>query len=455
MIEESALRESLQIATRWCGQKGDGWSVENTLGKGGTAPVFEIASPDGPRALKIYDEKFSSGELGEIELKRVEQQLVLKDHSCPYLVSVFEGGRFESRLFLLMSRAAGTELEKRLREIPRTKIRRILEQVARAAIFLNEHGLCHRDIKAANIFISDDFEQCTLLDISVIRNISDPVGLGTDAGGNLPVLATARYSPPEYLFRLMEPGPQLWHALTVYQLGALLHDLIMREPLFQAEYLRSAENRYRFAWIIATKDPVLAADDVDRDLILTARRALDKDWERRSYLRLEDFIDDPTVRRTSALQMLGFGWTKSQSDARERTVVASQRAQQLAVDLKGRFLQYLQDSQIRATHTVRPGQHDQSKVIHFQWIPAGSTAPEVPSQIQLDISLDIQFEQHEFQISPRLEVQIVVGGQTVIEDLSLPSLKDEAGIEPVLLTTVQSAFEALAIQVLNSNRRKE
>src|SRR6185503_4141522 len=121
--------------------------------------------------------------------------------------------------------------EKRLKFIPRAKIRQIVDQVTQAAIFLRTRGFCHRDIKAANVFISDDFERCTLLDVSVVRAVHDPVGIGTDHEGQLPVVATARYSPPEYLFRLVDPSPELWHALTVYQLGGLLHDLIMREPL--------------------------------------------------------------------------------------------------------------------------------------------------------------------------------------------------------------------------------
>src|SRR4051812_3955763 len=121
--------ESLEIAQRWCKGKGSEWSVLATLGEGGTAPVFEIASPDGLRALKIYDAKFSSAEKGEIEYRRIEQQLTLKGHDCPYLVKIFDGGRVEDRLFLLMERAPGTELEKRLKEIPRGKIRQIVDQV--------------------------------------------------------------------------------------------------------------------------------------------------------------------------------------------------------------------------------------------------------------------------------------------------------------------------------------
>ena len=232
MVAESLRSDARRIAEGWCREQGGGWALGRQLGSGGTAPVFEVTSPDGLRALKIYDQKFSSGELGEIEEARLERQLDLRGHDCQSLVQVYEGGRIQDRLYLLMSRAPGTELEKCLRDVPRDKIRSILHQVAEACIFLQSRELCHRDVKAANIFVSEDFGNSTLLDISVIRNVHDPIGVGTDHEGQLPVVATARYSPPEYLFRLVDPSEQTWQALTVYQLGALLQDLIMRKPLF-------------------------------------------------------------------------------------------------------------------------------------------------------------------------------------------------------------------------------
>ena len=300
--DRSAARD---IAARWCRAKGDSWILGPQLGAGGTAPVLEVTSPDGPRALKVYDEEFSSGHLGHIEHSRIQQQLSLQNHDCPSLIQVYEGATFEDRLYLLMSRAPGTELEKRLPDVPRSKIRGIVHDVARACLFLQSRDICHRDIKAANVFVSDDFDHATLLDISVIRGIHDPVGVGTDHDGQLPVLATARYSPPEYLFRLIEPGPDLWHSLTIYQLGALLHDLIARTPLFQAEYEQSRSNRYRFAWVVATQTPRLQASDVADDLLFIAHRALDKDWTRRSALRIDDFLHDPKSRQRHAFQMLG------------------------------------------------------------------------------------------------------------------------------------------------------
>lgn len=118
--------EARGIAEKWCKSEGAGWEVSQQLGRGGTAPVFEIKCPDGGlRALKIYDHSFSSGEKGEIERDRISQQIELKDHGCSSLVQVYDGGKFEDRLFVLMSRASGNELERRLADVPREKIRSI------------------------------------------------------------------------------------------------------------------------------------------------------------------------------------------------------------------------------------------------------------------------------------------------------------------------------------------
>jgi serine/threonine protein kinase len=165
MTAKDADAVNLALAQRWCEGRGEGWLVLDTAGKGGTAPVFTVRAPDGLRALKLYDAKFSQGELGEESEARLKPQLDLGLHDCPYLVRVHEGGRFEDRLYVLMDKADGQELEKRLSNIPRDKIRQIVSQIATAAIFLRSKGLCHRDIKSANIFITNDNERITLLDL--------------------------------------------------------------------------------------------------------------------------------------------------------------------------------------------------------------------------------------------------------------------------------------------------
>jgi serine/threonine protein kinase len=440
--------EALEKARQWCGSKGKGWSVGHQIGRGGTAPVFEISAPEGLRALKVYDQAFSVGEKGKVEFKRIEQQIALKGHDCASLVQVYDGGVFEDRLYLLMSRAPWKELEKCLPHVPREKIRKIVDQVARAVIFLRGKDLCHRDVKSANVFVSDDFDHATLLDLSVTRNIYDPVGLGTDHDGQLPVVATARYSPPEYLFRLIEPSAELWHALDVYQLGGIVHDLIMREPLFQAEYLRSRENRYRFAWIVAMVDPTVHADDVDQDLVLLARRGLDKDWHRRSALTLEDFLADSTVQQDHALSAIGLGPGAPQ-DSRTRSGDVAARLQRvtgIARSLYAAIIEHLRHDRVRAEHFLEPGPDDQSKKLRFRWkapMPGNETSFRT---VEFCLNLRLRTDRDNIFFESSAELGIEGEGIHRQVAIDLPRVED-ASADSLLASQAVSALARLAIDI--------
>ncbi len=327
------------IALRWCEAQQPPWTLKEQAGRGGTAPVFVVKGPDGTRAFKLYDERFSIGQKGALEAIRIAQQVGLGEHGCPHLIVTHAGGQFEGRLFLLMDVADGVELEKVLGLVPRDKIRYITDKVALACEFLRTKGLAHRDIKSANIFVSHDFEKVTLLDLSVMRDIHDPVGIGTDHGDQLPVVATARYSPPEYLFRLEEPSSELWHGVDIYQLGGLLHDLIMKMPLFKDEYQKGKENRYRFAWAVATKTPFVGAQDVDQDLVVLARRALSKDWNARREISLSDFRASKGSERTVALSVIGLtGSRPPELNLRMSATPLLVTAKAVEVDLTTRLL---------------------------------------------------------------------------------------------------------------------
>jgi len=436
------------MAQRWCDHKGRGWALLGQLGEGGTAPVFEVVGPEGPRALKLYSEAFSTGQRGEVEQRRIEQQVALGDHDCPSLVRVYEGGEFEGRLYVLMSRAPGTELEKRLHDVPRERIRQIVDQVAKAALFLAHRGICHRDIKSSNVFISDDFEQATLLDVSVIRCIHDPVGVGTDREGQLPVVATARYSPPEYLFRLLDPGPELWHALTVYQLGGLLHDLIMKVPLFESEYSKSAENRYRFAWVVATVNPVIMAGGVDEDLVFTAVRALDKDWRRRSALVLEDFVADAKVQRDHALQLLGLMGRQAEDRRQASIAVRLDRLRSVARALEQTIVDLLRKLGVTATHVANPGEDDSSWLLTFQWPKAdgGAGSGAEPVALEVRVKLLSQAEGNSFALSAQLSAH--VGGVLRAAVLDLAPVADDAEAEVALVDRLGSVIGDLALQLV-------
>ena len=428
--------EAWSVAQAWCAERGNGWSIRGEVGRGGTSVVFDLTSLEGDRTLKIYNEKFSSDRPGEIEATRIQMQRSLGVHDCPSLVKIYDGGRFQDRHFLLMSRAPGQELGKILSSVPRDKIRHILDQVTRACIYLRGMKLCHRDIKSANIFVSDDFEQATLLDLSVARDIHDPIGLGTDYDGQLPVVATARYSPPEYLFRLLEPGPNSCHALDVYQLGALLHDLIMRKPLFEDEYIHSKKNRYRFAWIVATNIPEIAAGDVDQDLIFIAGRALDKDWERRASLALEDFLNDQSNRTARALEALGLSKRTSLGKARS-TKAVMERITASASGIKERMRDHLYSQGVTAQHRITPGPDDFSRVVEIFGL-----GTQEDGVYLINIAL-VEYGSSWF-FSSKASLSQSVNGRMMEASLDLPPTKDDDWALERLSKQLEQAFGILA-----------
>lgn len=359
--------ETQQVAERWCAARGQGWSLKRRAGRGGTAPVYEVESPTGDHALKILDLEYSSGDMFIESKERIRLQLQeIGQHSCSHLIQVLDGGEFEGRLYILMNLAPGEELSKNLHLVPREKIRGIVDQIARACAFLREKGLCHRDIKVENIFISEDFNHATLLDVSVIRSIHDPIGLGTDHGNKLPVVATSRYTPPEYLFRLLEPGEDLWHAVDIYQLGCLIHDLVMRCQMYDEEFNRASDNRYRFAWIVATQTPVIQANDVDTALVLLGQRALDRDWQRRSSLKLEDFFAERQNLAKIGRAAIGIGaktaGEKVSGPSNIRQIISG-----YADHVKEEVRKYLISQSVRANHTSRSHGGDGSWEVLFEW----------------------------------------------------------------------------------------
>jgi hypothetical protein len=95
-----------------------------------------------------------------------------------------------------------------------------------------------------------------------------------------------QYSPPELLFREEEQSVEGWRAVTFYQLGGVLHDLLLRKPLFE-----QFKNPYaRLVRAVEREIPSVDAPDVDADLRLLAQNCLAKiPRQRLDTVKWEDF----------------------------------------------------------------------------------------------------------------------------------------------------------------------
>lgn len=219
------------------GQSVNGWTVQEYINCGKSAVVFKAQNGARLGAIKFFDPEIIDKQGAEIQLQRIEREKSLIGKKHLNLIEIFDGGHWTGSdlplgdlYYVVMEYLPWKNLAEALATVPVGAERKIIRQIASAARFLESLQLCHRDIKPENIGISDDFKTVKLLDLGVIR----PHGTKaiTDGTKGRVFIGTLKYSPPEFLLREEKDTKEGWRAITFYQLGAVLHDLIMRRPLF-------------------------------------------------------------------------------------------------------------------------------------------------------------------------------------------------------------------------------
>jgi len=260
-----------------------GWMIADLVDYGKSALLL-AASKDGHSCvLKLFDPEIVERYGESVQRERVGRERALVGKSHPNLVPILDAGEDGGFFYVAMSRVPGKPLSRRLSEVPRDRIWPLIGQVAAAAEFLETLGFAHRDIKPDNIIVSDDFATAVLLDLGVLKPF---VGQVVTDSEKTPFIGTLQYSSPEFLKRREDPTPEGWRALTFYQLGAVLHDMIMKTRIF-------AENEEPFGRLVDAVtyvNPGIAATDIPPQLISLARTCLSKKPEHRlAYVKWIDF----------------------------------------------------------------------------------------------------------------------------------------------------------------------
>ncbi len=296
----------LPYAEEYCRERG--WSNPKFIKAGKTAEVFKVEGASGFAALKIFNPTMFLGDIAPVQVSRLELQrdsLVGLKH--PNIISMYETcpiPKYQTWA-ILMEYLPWRDLEDATTDFPPASIWLVAEQLASATKFLEKHGLVHRDIKPSNIIISADFATAKLLDFGVLRRSDTFDGSGTPFEGEYRFVATRRYSSPTYLFGPAAPEIDTvpddfgtgWRALTFYQIGGVLHDLIMRRPLFaDCEQRYGLDARAALQQAVLTETPILENPQVDRRLIDLTRDCLTKeDAARLAQVTWERFSESTPV----------------------------------------------------------------------------------------------------------------------------------------------------------------
>ncbi|MBF6061743.1 serine/threonine protein kinase [Nocardia terpenica] len=201
-----------------------GYLVQRVLGAGGMGTVYLAKHPSLPRmdALKVLSPELSRDREFRARFEREGNLAAGLDH--PNIVSVYNRGEEDGRLWIAMQYVDGTDAAAELTRDPRalTPLRalRIITEVGKGLDYAHRRGLLHRDVKPANFLLSDkhgDDERVLLTDFGVAKSTDDANEL-TQTGS---FLATIAYASPEQL-----AGYPVDHRADIYSLACSFFKLL-------------------------------------------------------------------------------------------------------------------------------------------------------------------------------------------------------------------------------------
>jgi serine/threonine-protein kinase len=190
------------------------WRIDRLIGRGGMGVVYRATDRrlNRPVAIKLIADDHSSDSSFRNRFEREAQLTASIDH--PNVIPVYSAGEIDGQLYLTTRYVDGTDLHQTLRRdgpLPARKAADLVNQVAQALDAAHAAGLVHRDVKPANVLLSNghaylsDFGLTRPVDVETLTDTGEPLG-------------TVDFMSPEQL-----RGQRTDARSDVYALGCLLY----------------------------------------------------------------------------------------------------------------------------------------------------------------------------------------------------------------------------------------
>ncbi|MDV6010907.1 Stk1 family PASTA domain-containing Ser/Thr kinase [Haloechinothrix sp. LS1_15] len=211
----------------------DRYQLGDTLGYGGMSEVYHghDVRLDREVAVKILREDLARDPIFQERFRREAQNAAALNH--PAIVAVYDTGETASdsgRLpYIVMEYVDG----RTLRDIVKTegpmssqRAMEVMADVCAALDFSHRHGIVHRDVKPANVMITNN-GAVKVMDFGIARAIHDGQAAMTQTAA---VIGTAQYLSPE-----QARGDSVDARSDVYAAGCVLYELVAGQPPFTGD----------------------------------------------------------------------------------------------------------------------------------------------------------------------------------------------------------------------------
>ncbi|WP_245548092.1 serine/threonine-protein kinase [Nocardia pneumoniae] len=202
------------------------YELRSLLGKGGMGEVYEAYDTLKDRlvAVKLLSEELAKDPMYQVRFRRESQAAARLAE--PHVIPIHDWGVIDGVLFIDMRLVRGVDLRTLLRgQGPLSPVRAvgIVEQIASALDAAHAANLVHRDVKPANILVTDD-DFAYLADFGIAHTEGDSaVTLVGMAVGSYIYMAPERF----------DVGPVTGRA-DVYSLACVLHECLTGATPFPA-----------------------------------------------------------------------------------------------------------------------------------------------------------------------------------------------------------------------------
>jgi serine/threonine protein kinase, bacterial len=180
-----------------------GYTIVRRLGAGGMGEVYLAQHPRLPRrdALKVLPPTLTAD--SDYRQRFTREADIAAELWHPHIVGIHDRGEFEGQLWLSMDYVEGTDAAELLSTqfrsgLPKAEVFEIVSAVADALDYAHQRGLLHRDVKPANILLTDAdprARRILLADFGIAKEVGDISGL---TATNM-VVGTTAYAAPEQL----------------------------------------------------------------------------------------------------------------------------------------------------------------------------------------------------------------------------------------------------------------